>query len=124
MANALGKVTMRILTTVIAIPVGRATTKAVNGVWAATKGTESTRDPKSASARWADALGWAALSATSMTLAKLLTRKGAEHSYRAIMGTQPPPPDPTKSEKKALKAQQAAEKAVAKSAVAKAGAPG
>jgi len=116
---AAGKVTMKVLTTVIAIPVGRATTKAINTAWATAKrGDSSARDPQSAAARWGDALAWAALSATGVTLAQLLTRKGAEHSYRAIMGTQPPPPDPTKAEKKAIKAQEKAEKATRKSIAA------
>ena len=120
MADAVGKITMKILTAAIAIPVGRATTKAINAAWSTTKATPSTRDPKSAAARWADALSWAALSATGVTLAELLTRKGAEHSYRAIMGTQPPPPNPTKVEKKAIKAQEKAEKATQKSIAAQA----
>jgi len=115
MAGATGKITMRVLTTVIAIPVGRATTKAINTAWAkASRGDTSTRDPQSAAARWGDALTWAALSATGVTLAQLVTRKGAEHSYRAIMGEQPPPPDPTKAEKKAIKAAEKAEKATKK----------
>ena len=118
MADAAGKLTMKVLTALIAIPVGKATTKAINAAWATTKGTSSTRDPKSAAARWGDALGWAALSATGVTLAQLLTRKGAEHSFRAIMGTQPPPPDPTKAEKKTIKAQEKAEKATQKSIAA------
>ena len=114
MADKTGKITMKILTMVIAIPVGKATTKAVNAVWATKGGTESNRDPNSAAARWGDAIGWAALSAASVTLAQLVTRKGAEHSFRAIMGTQPPAPDPTKAEKKVLKAQEKAAKATAK----------
>lgn len=114
MADAPGKLTMKVLTALIAIPVGRATTKAVNVAWASARGTDRTRDPRSATARWGDAIGWAALSAASVTLAQLLTRKGAEHSFRAIMGTQPPPPDPTKREKKAIKAQEKAAKAAQK----------
>jgi hypothetical protein len=121
MADAPGKFTMKVLTAIIAIPVGKATTKAVNAAFATTKGTESTRDPKSAAARWRDALAWAALSATGATLAQLVTRKGAEHSFRAITGTQPPPPDPTKREKKAIKAQEKAEKATQKAISAQAG---
>ena len=104
MADAAGKLTMKVLMVLVGIPVGKATKKAVNTAFAATKGTESTRDPKSASARWADALSWAAISAIGVAFAQLATRKGAEHAYRAVMGTQPPPPDPTKAEKKAIKA--------------------
>jgi hypothetical protein len=104
MANVASKTTMKILTIVIGIPVGRATRKAIESTWATTRGTTSTRDPKSAQARWIDALSWAALSAIGVTLTQLATRKGAETTYRAILGTPPPPPDPTKAEKKALKA--------------------
>ena len=103
MADAAGKLTMRVLTILISIPVGKATKKAVDAAYSATKGDENTRNPKSGSVRWADALGWAALSAIGVTLAQLATRKGAEHAYRAVMGTPPPPPDPTKAEKKAIK---------------------
>jgi hypothetical protein len=104
MANPASKLTMKVLTVAIGIPVGRATKKAIDGTWAKTHGTASTRDPKSAQARWTDALAWAALSALGVTLAQLATRKGAEKTYRAILGTPAPPPDPTKAEKKALKA--------------------
>jgi hypothetical protein len=103
---------------VIAIPVGRATSKAIDAAWTA-RGNTSTRDPKSAAARWGDAIGWAATSAVAVTLAQLLTRRAAEHSYRAIMGAQPPPPKATKSEKKAIKAQAKAAKAVAESTAAR-----
>ena len=104
MADAASKLTMKILTVIVSIPVTKATKKAVDAAFAATKGDESTRDPKSARARWTDALGWAVLSAAGVTIAQLATRKGAEHAFRAVMGTQPPPPDPTKAEKKATKA--------------------
>ena len=104
MADAASKLTMKVLTVLIGIPVGKATKKAVNAAFAATKGDESTRDPQSARVRWVDALGWAALSAVGVTLAQLATRKGAEHAFRAVTGTPPPPPEPTKTEKKAIKA--------------------
>ncbi|MCW2494844.1 DUF4235 domain-containing protein [Jatrophihabitans sp.] len=116
MANAASKVTMKVLTIAVGIPVGKATKKSIDKAWAAKGSDTSTRDPKSATARWADAIGWAALSAAGVTLAQLLTRRGAEAGYRAITGLEPPPPDPTKAEKKALKAQKKAAKAAATTA--------
>jgi len=104
MANAASKLTMKVLTVAIGIPVGKATKRAIDSTWARTGGDEFTRDPKSARARWGDAIGWAALSAAGLALAQLATRKGAEQTYRAITGLQPPPPAPSKSEKKAAKA--------------------
>jgi hypothetical protein len=103
-ANAASKLTMKILTVVIGIPVGKATKRAIDKTWARTGGDESSRNPKHARARWTDAIGWAALSAAGVAVAQLATRKGAEQTYRAITGLQPPPPPPTKAEKKAAKA--------------------
>jgi hypothetical protein len=106
MADAAGKLAMKVLTVVIGIPVGKATKRAVNGAWAK-RGDASTRDPKSAKARWVDAIGWAALSAAGVAFTKLATRKGAEQTFKAVLGIDPPPPPPSKSEKKAAKAAKA-----------------
>jgi hypothetical protein len=113
MANPASKIGMKVLTIIIGIPVGKATKKVIDKTWSSTRGDLNTRDPKSAGARWADAIGWAALSAAGVALAQLATRKGAETTFRAITGTQPPPPDPSKSEKKAAKAAKAGAKAAA-----------
>jgi len=112
MADAAGKLVMKVLTVAIGIPVGKATKRAVDGAWAKTRGDETTRDPKSSSARWADAIGWAALSAAGVAFTKLATRKGAEHTYKAVLGVEPPPPPPSKSEKKAAKAAKTETKAL------------
>jgi hypothetical protein len=113
MANAAGKIVMKVLTIAIGIPVGKATKKAVDQTWARTRGDVTARDPKSSSARWVDAIGWAALSAAGMTLAQLATRKGAEQTFKAVLGVNPPPPPPGKAEKKAAKAAKAQAKAAA-----------
>jgi hypothetical protein len=104
MANAASKLTMKVLTIAVSIPVGKATKRAVDKIWAQTGGDENTRDPKHARARWGDAIGWAALTAAGTVVAQLATRKGAETGYRALTGLEPPPPPPSKAEKKATKA--------------------
>jgi hypothetical protein len=112
MADAAGKIVLKILTIAISIPVTRAVAKVIERAWLAARPDNPPRTPTDAEVRWADALAWAALSAAGIVVAKLITQRGAESAYRAVLGT-PPPRARRKSEKKAEKK---AEKLAAKQA--------
>lgn len=106
MANLVGKLGMKVTTIIVGIPVGIATKKVVEHTWAALRPADPPRKPQESGVRWGDAISWAALSAAGVVAADLLTRKGAESVWRAVMGTEPPPPKVSKAEKKLEAAQE------------------
>lgn len=106
MANVAGKITLKVLTIAIGIPVGIATKKAVERTWATARPEGTPRQPKEAGVQWRDAIGWALLSAAGVVIADLIARKGAESAYRALTGSEPPAPLP-KEQKKLAKARAA-----------------
>lgn len=89
MANIGGKITMKLMTIAVGIPVGIAVRKAVERAWVAA-GPDRPHEAADAGVQWADAISWAALTAIGMTIADLLTRKGAEEIWRTLIGTEPP----------------------------------
>ena len=99
-----GRAGMKVLSILVGIPVGKATKRLVDKTWVAARPEDPPRETHDTRARWTDAVGWAALSAAGAALAEILTRRGAEASYRSIFRSEPPPPKPTKAEKKAQKA--------------------
>lgn len=109
MAGVAGKTTMKIMTILVGIPVGRVTKKAVERVWQSARPGDVPRRPSQPGVRWSDAIGWAALSAVGVAIADLVTRKGAEEVWRTVLGTEPPPSPPTKAAKKLEKAQEKAD---------------
>jgi hypothetical protein len=108
MANVAGKLTMKIITVAVGIPVGIATKKVVNGIWSTARSDDTPRKPAERGVQWSDAIGWAALSAVGVVVADLVTRKGAEEVWRTVLGGEPPARPGTKAEKKAEKAQRKA----------------
>ncbi len=104
MANVAGRLTMKLLTVAVGIPVGIASKKVVARAWTALRPADPPHSPDQRDARWLDAIGYAALASAVAVGAKLVTRKGAEETYRTLTGLEPPPPPPTKAEKKLAKA--------------------
>ena len=104
MANVAGRLVMKVMTVAVGIPVGIATKKLVDHAWATARSAETPRKPHERGVRWGDAISWAALSAAGVVVADLVTRKGAEEVWRTLLGTEPPPPKPTKAERKLEKA--------------------
>lgn len=102
MAGFAGKLTMKVLTIAVGIPVGNAARKAVERIWVAA-GPDRPRHPADEGVHWADAISWAALTAVGMVVADLVTRKGAEEVYRTVVGTAPPLGQP-KAAKRVAKA--------------------
>jgi hypothetical protein len=105
MATVAGKLTMKMFTIAVGIPVGIVTKRVVERVWSTARPDDPPREPRQAGVRWADALGWAALSGAAVVAKDLATRRGAEATWRVVVGTEPPPPPATKAEKKLAKAQ-------------------
>jgi hypothetical protein len=103
MANVAGRLTMKIMTVVVSIPVGIATKKAVDKLWATARPADAPRKPGERGVKWADAVGWAALSAAGIVVTNLVARKGAEELWRTVVGGEPPPRSLTKDEKKQAK---------------------
>jgi len=94
---------MKVLSIAIGIPAGIVTKKAVERVWLAVRPEDPPRKPSQRDAGWSDAIAWAALSGAGVVVTELITRRGSEAAFRAITGNEPPPPKPTKAEKKAAK---------------------
>lgn len=88
--NLISKLLYRVLSVLIAIPVGRAIAKLVEHAWTAARPDDPPKDPKKADTGWADAITWAAISGVGVALAKLLTTKGAAGAWKAVVGTPPP----------------------------------
>lgn len=105
MANAAARLVMKGFSIAVGIPVGKATKRLVDEVWATTRPNDPPRKPNEAGVIWRDAIIWAALSAVGVVVADLVTRKGAEEVWRTLVGTEPPPPKRTKAERKLEKAE-------------------
>jgi hypothetical protein len=95
---------MKALSVVIGIPVGIATKRLVEKAWLTARPEDPPRKPSQRNVAWLDALAWAAVSGAGVVLADLITRRSSEVAFRAITGNEPPPPKPTKAEKKLEKA--------------------
>jgi hypothetical protein len=102
------KIGMKLISIVIGIPVGIATKKVVEKAWLAARPDDPPRKPSETDVRWGDAVAWAAVSAAGIVVAELLTRRGTEAAYKAITGSAPPPPKPSKDAKRLAKASEKA----------------
>ena len=89
MANFGAKITMKIMTMAVGIPVGIVTRKAVEKIWIAA-GPDRPRTADEDGVQWMDAIAWAALTAIGMAAADLVTRKAAGEVWRTLVGTEPP----------------------------------
>ncbi len=100
------KISIKVITIAIGIPVGIATRKVVERTWEAARPGEGPRKPTDEGVQWGDAIAWGALSAVGIVIADLLTRRSAEAAYQALTGNPPPPGKPSKAHKKLSKASQ------------------
>jgi hypothetical protein len=110
MANIVDKVGWKLITILVSIQVGIGVRKGVEHLWRTARPNNPPRSPSDPDASWADAVGWAVLSAAGVAAAQLVTTKGAGSVWRAVMGTPPPvkktealdEPVASKAERKAL----------------------
>lgn len=105
MAGAAGKISVKVLTMVIGIPVGIATRKVTERAFAVARPNAEYHEAKDEGVDWTDALIWAAISGVGFAAAELITRRGAQEVYHVITGNEPPE-QLSKSQKKALKKKQ------------------
>ena len=89
MANFGSKVTMKLVTMAIGIPIGIVTKNVIEKIWVAA-GADRPRTAADDGVQWADAIAWAALTGIGMAVADLATRKGAAEVYRTLLGKEPP----------------------------------
>jgi hypothetical protein len=80
----------RMVTVAVGIPVGILAKKGVERAWLAARPDDPPHKAKDPNARWADVLGWAALSAVGVAVAQLVTTKGAASVWRSLLGSEPP----------------------------------
>jgi hypothetical protein len=88
MAQLGAKLTLKVLTIAVGIPVGIGARKLVERIWVAA-GPDRPRQASDDGVQWADAISWAALVGISTAAADLLTRKGAEEIYHTLLGAKP-----------------------------------
>jgi hypothetical protein len=89
MANTGSKISMKVVTVLISIPIGIATRSAVEKIWVAV-GPDRSDEGKSGHERWSDAISWALLTGAAMGFADLVARKSAEELWHTVVGERPP----------------------------------
>jgi len=89
MPNTTGKITIKVASLAIGIPVGIATKKAVLRVWAAV--TTDTPPTPGAPNRvaWNDEVVLAAVSSVAVVFSQRFVRTGVERAYRVLFGEPP-----------------------------------
>lgn len=104
MAGGTSRLAFKVLSTVVAIPVGKAIAKATGKAWATARPDDPPHNPKEVQTSWSDAIIFAVITGLGTALAQLLSTKGADTVWRAITGTPSPrpkePKNKTKDEKK------------------------
>jgi hypothetical protein len=99
MAGAGSRFAFKMVSTLVAIPVGRVVTDATVRLWVAARPENPPTDPNEVDTDWRDALIWAGLTGVGAAVGQLLTTKGADTVWRAATGTPTPRPKPPKRKK-------------------------
>ncbi len=92
MAGAAGRFVFKLISTAIALPIGRAATKLTTRAWAAARPNRPPVNPREVDTNWKEAVIWAGLTGVGAAVARLLTTKGADTVWRAITGRPSPRP--------------------------------
>ena len=90
MATIVGKISWKVMTVAVGIPIGIATKKGVERAWLAARPDNPPRKAKDPYASWRDAISWAALSAIGVAVAQVVTTKGVATVWRSLLGAEPP----------------------------------
>jgi len=93
MAGRVSKMTFKLISTLVAIPVGRAIRKATAKAWTAVRPDDPPHDPRAVETDWQDALVWAGFTGLGTALGQLLATKGADTVWRAVTGRPSPRPN-------------------------------
>jgi Protein of unknown function (DUF4235) len=102
--SAGAKISVKLLSVAIGLPVGIATRKLVERAWQAAGPTSRPRKPSEDGVAFADAVAWGALSAVGIVVADMITRRSAEAAYELITGNPAPAGKPSKAHQKLEKA--------------------
>jgi hypothetical protein len=74
----------KIYSTVAATIAARIAGVVLERVWVKTTGKKPPKDSKSPDVKWTEAIAWTALSATSVTVARLLASRRAEETWEKV----------------------------------------
>ena len=99
MAGAGSRFAFKMVSTLVAIPVGRLITDATVRAWVAARPENPPTNPNEVDTNWSDALIWAALTGVGAAVGQLLTTKGADTVWRAATGKPTPRPKPPKQKR-------------------------
>jgi hypothetical protein len=92
MAGSASRIAFRLLSSVIAIPVGKLIANATGKAWSKARPDNPPHNPKEVQTSWTDALVFALITGLGAALAQLLTTKGADTVWRAMTGRPSPRP--------------------------------
>lgn len=98
MSGGASRIGFRLLSMVVAIPVGKAIASASGKAWAAARPNDPPHDPKQVQTNWVDALIFAGITGLSAAAAEILTTKGADTLWRAMTGRPSPRPKAPKGD--------------------------
>jgi hypothetical protein len=99
MAGGGSRFVFKLLTSLVAIPIGKAVTKGTANAWVKARPENPPHNPKQVDTSWKDALIWAGIAGFGSAIAQLLTTKGADTLWRAMTGRPSPKPKPPKAKK-------------------------
>lgn len=86
----MNKIGWKIVTLLFAIPIAKLATKITEQIWLALRPNDPPRDPGKSDTSWADAIGWAAVSAIGLAAGRLIAARGAARTWRTLFGQEPP----------------------------------
>jgi hypothetical protein len=103
MAGGASRLAFKLLSTVVAFPIGKAISKATGRAWTAVRPANPPHNPKEVQTSWSDALIFALVTGLGASIAQLVTTKGADTLWRAMTGRPSPRPKEPKAKTKAAK---------------------
>ena len=98
-----GRLSVRLMTTAISIPVAMASRFVIDRIWIAAHPDNPPRLLTDRDVKWSDAIAYAALRAAGFATTEILTREIVAVGYRRVTGNEPPPPKPTRAQKREQK---------------------
>ncbi len=92
MAGGPSRIAFRIISSLLAIPIGKAISKATGAAWTKARPDDPPHNPKEVQTSWVDALTFALITGLGAAIAQLVTTKGADTLWRAMTGRPAPRP--------------------------------
>jgi hypothetical protein len=92
MAGGASRFAFKILSSLVALPVGKAIANASGKAWTTARPENPPHNPKEVQTNWKDAVIFALITGVGAAVAQLLTTKGADTLWRAMTGKPSPRP--------------------------------